>query len=111
MARCLEAGAEDYLSKPHNLAMLRARIRACLEKTRWHDQEREILRQLEAEREHAERLLYNIFPRSIAERLKHGESHIADGFPEVSVLFADLVGFAEYAARVSPAELLHYSFK
>ena len=77
----------------------------------WHDPEREILRQLEAERERAERLLYNIFPRSIAERLKHGESHIADGLPEVSVLFADLVGFAEYAARVSPAELLHYSFK
>ncbi len=40
IARCLEAGAEDYLTKPFNSVFLKARIGACLEKKRWRDQER-----------------------------------------------------------------------
>jgi class 3 adenylate cyclase len=48
----------------------------------------------------------NILPAAIAERLKKGESTIADSFPEVTVLFADLVGFTELAARVAPANLV-----
>lgn len=45
--RCVELGAEDYLSKPFDQTLLRARIGACLEKKRLHDQEREYLRQVE----------------------------------------------------------------
>ena len=58
--------------------------------------------------EHArsERLLLNILPGAISARLKeHGES-IADGFAEVTVLFADLVGFTELSQRMTPAELV-----
>ncbi len=40
IARCLEAGAEDYLTKPFNSVFLKARIGACLEKQRWREQER-----------------------------------------------------------------------
>ena len=61
---------------------------------------------LEAEREKTERLLLNILPQPIAERLKQEEHTIADQFPEATVLFADVVGFTELSARISAAELV-----
>jgi signal transduction histidine kinase/DNA-binding response OmpR family regulator len=45
---CIEAGAEDYLPKPFDPVLLRARIGASLEKKRWRDREQEYLRRLEA---------------------------------------------------------------
>ncbi|MGH2554694.1 MAG: adenylate/guanylate cyclase domain-containing protein [Actinomycetota bacterium] len=59
-------------------------------------------RLLQVERAKSERLLLNVLPPSIAERLKVREEVIADAFPEVSVLFADIVGFTPQAERVSP---------
>ena len=53
-----------------------------------------------------EALLLNILPRSIADRLKSGEDHIADAFSDVSVLFADLVGFTELSRDMDPADLV-----
>jgi adenylate cyclase len=59
-------------------------------------------RLLQVERAKSERLLLNVLPPSIAERLKEREEVIADAFPEVTVLFADIVGFTPQAERVSP---------
>jgi class 3 adenylate cyclase len=53
-----------------------------------------------------ERLLLNILPASIAERLQHGESMIADRFEEMAVLFADVVDFTPYSASRPPAEVV-----
>ncbi len=61
---------------------------------------------LEAEREKSDRLLLNILPSAIAERLKQNSSTLADSFPEVTVLFADLVGFTKIASRTTPTELV-----
>ena len=58
------------------------------------------------EHDRSERLLLNILPRSISERLKGGQEAIADGFAEVSVLFADIVGFTTLSARLPPSELV-----
>jgi class 3 adenylate cyclase len=52
--------------------------------------------------ERSERLLLNVLPPEIAERLKRQEYPIADRFDEVSVLFADMVGFTERSAAESP---------
>ena len=60
---------------------------------------------LQEEQERSERLLLNILPAPIAERLKHSESTIADGFAEVSVMFADIVNFTGIAERMSPQEI------
>ncbi|MBW7928735.1 MAG: adenylate/guanylate cyclase domain-containing protein, partial [Fimbriimonadaceae bacterium] len=80
-----------------NPVVLRARIGACLEKKRLRDQELRHLEQIRVEQAKSEALLLNILPESIAGRLKAGESTIADKVGSVSVLFADLVGFTEYA--------------
>ena len=61
---------------------------------------------LRAEQEKSERLLLNILPETIADRLKQGQSNIADGFTEVTILFADIVGFTEISSRTSPQELV-----
>jgi adenylate cyclase len=106
VVRCVEVGAEDYLPKPFNPVLLRARINACLEKKRLRDQEQAYLEQLQSEREKSEHLLLNILPQSIAARLKEGETTIADSFPCVTVLFADLVDFTRLAARISAPEVV-----
>lgn len=66
---------------------------------------------LQAEHERSERLLRNILPGPIAERLKQRDSDtdqaaIADGYDEATVLFADLVGFTPLSAIMSPQELV-----
>jgi adenylate cyclase len=106
--RCIEAGAEDYLPKPFDPILLRARIDACLHKKRWHDREQRYLRRIEDETARFERLLLTILPRQVIGRLNQGEAMIADRFEGVSVLFADLVGFTEHSARVTPAAMVEY---
>jgi adenylate cyclase len=105
-ARCIELGADDYLPKPVNPALLRARIASSLEKKRLRDLEAAYLTQLQAEQEKSEKLLLNILPEAIAERLKKGEKTIADNFPEATVLFADIVGFTQLATQISAVELV-----
>ncbi len=62
--------------------------------------------EIEAERARSETLLLNVLPAVIAARLKAGEATIADHFPEVTVLFADIAGFTPLSARISTAELI-----
>ena len=61
---------------------------------------------LAVEHDRSERLLLNILPASISTRLKGGQQSIADGFAEVTVLFADIVGFTELSQRMPPADLV-----
>jgi adenylate cyclase len=64
---------------------------------------RRAYRLLEVERARSEGLLRNMLPEPIAGRLKQREEVIADAFGEVTVLFADIVDFTEYAERTPPA--------
>lgn len=66
----------------------------------------ETARRLAAEQEKSERLLLNILPEPIADRLKQEPQAIADGFGEVTILFADIVGFTEMSNRMSPTEIV-----
>jgi adenylate cyclase len=105
--RCIEAGAEDYLPKPFNPVLLRARISACLERKRWRDRELRYRERIELEREKYESLLRNVLPGQIVTRLNNGEVVIADRVEEATILFADLVGFTRVASRVAPAVLVN----
>lgn len=61
---------------------------------------------LEEERQRSEHLLLNVLPATIADRLKGGEEGIAEAFPEVSVLFSDIVGFTKMSARVGAKQVV-----
>jgi signal transduction histidine kinase len=65
VVRCIEAGAEDYLTKPFNRTLLRARIGACLEKKRLRDRERQLVADLE------EALRQDIAKRRLVEAALH----------------------------------------
>jgi class 3 adenylate cyclase/CheY-like chemotaxis protein len=106
VVRCIELGADDFLPKPFDPVLLRARIGASLEKKRLRDREKEYLHELSIEREKSERLLLNILPAEIAEQLKRSETTIAEHFPAATVLFADLVGFTAASASIEARTLV-----
>ncbi len=113
VVRCIELGAEDFLPKPVNSVLLRARVSASLERKRLRDLERLRLIELqqekqflEIEKEKSERLLLNILPKAMAERLKQGQRTIAAHYESVTVLFADIVDFTALANRSDPEVLV-----
>jgi guanylate cyclase len=63
-------------------------------------------RLLRVEQDRSENLLLNVLPLEIAARLKGGERTIADHYPSVSILFADLVGFTPLTEMLSPSEMV-----
>ncbi|KAF0164056.1 MAG: family 3 adenylate cyclase [Rhodocyclaceae bacterium] len=60
---------------------------------------------IKIEQERSEKLLLNILPGPIAERLKNSNKTIADGFADVTVMFADIVNFTQVAANMSPSQV------
>ena len=106
VAGCIEAGAEDYMPKPFNPVLLKARINACIEKKRLREREKVFVEQLRLEKEKSEALLLNILPTAIVSRLNLGETVIADHIPDATILFADLVGFTGLSAQLSATRLV-----
>jgi len=114
------AGAMDYMIKPPSEVELLARVRSALKLKQEMDARKErekellelnsiqqtILADLKEEKNRSERLLLNVLPSPIAQRLKQGEIVIADSFPDVTVLFADIVDFTRLSARMSPEDLV-----
>jgi adenylate cyclase len=114
MVQCIELGAEDFLPKPFNQTLLKARVLSGIEKKLLRDLELARLDDLRKEKEHialekdrSDHLLLNILPQSIAHELKNRTGEIAQAHPEVTVLFSDLVGFTSFSRTVSAKELVH----
>ena len=92
VARCVEMGAEDYLFKPVNAVLLRARVAASLDKKRLRDQQRDLFRKF-ATAEVAEELLSSGFAL--------GGKHV-----DATVMFSDIRGFTGLAESLAPADTI-----
>jgi class 3 adenylate cyclase len=121
VVRCIHLGAEDYLSKPFEPVLLQARIGACLEKKRLHDQRKRHLAELDEwnrtlERRVAEQValverlgrLKRFFSPHLAELIVAGgaEDPLKTHRREVIVLFLDLRGFTTFAETAEPEEIM-----
>src|SRR5678816_3761211 len=107
--RALKAGAKDFVSKPFDLAEVLMRVQNMLEVRLLHLETKKLYDRVAAEQQVSERLLLNVLPHAIAERLKGrpevtADSFIgviADNFPEATVLFAAIAGFTKFSESVS----------
>jgi len=108
IVRCIEAGAVDYLPKPYEAMLLRARIGASLENKLLRDREKLMTEEIKREKARSEALLLSILPRPVVDRIHAGETMIADDVEQATILFADLVGFTQFAGRQPPGELVKF---
>jgi adenylate cyclase len=106
VSRCIELGADDYLPKPFNPTLLRARIGAALRRASLRTMETQYLAQIEREKQYSESLLKNVFPAEIASRLQSGTTRVADQFECATVLFADIVGFGKITSQMRAYEIV-----
>lgn len=65
-----------------------------------------LMMEVQKEKARSEDLLLNILPKEIADRLKTGERNIADRHSDVSIMFADIVGFTPLSATMEPFQLV-----
>jgi adenylate cyclase len=109
--RCIELGAEDYLRKPFNPVLLRARVQACLEKKRLRDlkvEQQRKLTELNTALELRNRFIRETFGSYLSDEivdtiLKKGGLKIAGEKRRATMLMADLRGFTSISERL-PAE-------
>jgi adenylate cyclase len=121
VVRCIQLGADDYLAKPFEPVLLQARVGACLEKKRLHDQEVRHRRELaELNRTLEQRVAEQVAQLDRLGRLKRffspqlAELIVAGGAGdplqahrrEVTVVFVDLRGFTAFAETAEPEEVM-----
>lgn len=106
IVKCIELGAEDYLHKPFNPVMLKARVSASIEKKRLRDMEASHLKQLKAEKKKSDQLLNVILPASAASELKATGQVLPRRYDNTAILFCDIVGFTDYCNKHSPEEVV-----
>ncbi len=92
VVRCIELGAEDYLPKPLNPVLLRARVSASLEKKRLRDQQRELIRRFAAP--------------EVADELLATGFELGGKFVDASAMFSDIRSFTTLSESQGPAETI-----
>jgi adenylate cyclase len=106
--RCIECGAEDYLPKPFNPILLKARVNAGLEKKRLRDREVLFVQQIQQEKKRSDELLHVIFPDEIVRELKTTSLVRPRRFDNVAVLFCDVADFTPFCDGHEPEEVVRH---
>ena len=99
---CIERGAEDYLPKPFNKVLLRARVAACLERKTLYDRERENHARIERQNRRLGELLHAILPARAVEELETTGRVEPRRYEDVAVLFCDVAAFTAYCNAYPP---------
>jgi adenylate cyclase len=92
VVKCVELGAEDYLNKPVNPILLRARVNASLEKKRLRDEQRKLFR--------------TFATREVADELLRTGFSLGGKYVDATVLFADIRSYTGYAEKEDPTEII-----
>ena len=92
VVKCVELGAEDYLNKPVNPILLRARVNASLEKKRLRDEQRKLFR--------------TFATREVADELLRTGFSLGGKYVDATVLFSDIRSFTSYSEKEDPAEII-----
>jgi len=92
VVKCIELGAEDYLTKPVNAVLLRARVGSSLEKKRLHDVERELINKFAT--------------REVADDLRTSGFSLGGKFVDAAALFCDIRSFTSIVEALTPAETI-----
>jgi adenylate cyclase len=105
---CIEAGADDYLFKPFNPILLQARIKAGIERKRWHDKEQQYRQQLERN----EKFIRATFGRYLSDEIVTDILERPEGLElggdlrRVSIMLSDIRGFTSLSENLAPAEVV-----
>jgi len=92
VVKCIELGAEDYLTKPVNAVLLRARVGSSIEKKRLHDVERELINKFAT--------------REVADDLRTSGFSLGGKFVDAAALFCDIRSFTSIVEALTPAETI-----
>ncbi|MEH6585465.1 MAG: adenylate/guanylate cyclase domain-containing response regulator [Halioglobus sp.] len=105
---CIEAGADDYLFKPFNPVLLQARIKAGIERKRWHDREQLYRQQLERN----EKFIRATFGRYLSDEivteiLERPEGlELGGDLRRVTIMMSDIRGFTTLSEQLAPAQVV-----
>ena len=105
---CIEAGADDYLFKPFNPVLLQARIKAGIERKRWHDREEQYRQQLERN----EKFIRATFGRYLSDEIVTDILERPEGLElggdlrRVTIMMSDIRGFTTLSEQLGPAEVV-----
>ncbi|MEQ9394605.1 adenylate/guanylate cyclase domain-containing protein [Haliea sp.] len=105
---CIEAGADDYLFKPFNPVLLQARIKAGIERKRWHDREEQYRQQLERN----EKFIRATFGRYLSDEivteiLERPEGlELGGDLREVTIMMSDIRGFTTLSEHLAPQQVV-----
>jgi len=105
---CIEAGADDYLFKPFNSVLLQARIKAGIERKRWHDREEQYRQQLERN----EKFIRATFGRYLSDEIVTDILERPEGLElggdlrEVTIMMSDIRGFTTIAEQLAPNQVV-----